>query len=183
MRVVVVVGHQEFSPGASNKSFDVSEFDFNSKLALNIVDNFKEHNMSDEILVAYRKTNYQDLPIQLNALKPDLIVSLHCNAFNEQVSGCEVLYYHKSTKGKDIAAIFQDKLVNLIENNNRGIKPKSSEDRGGYLLKCTNAPCIIVEPFFIDNNDELIRAEELMIDGDLTTAYCAAINDAVKYLR
>jgi len=39
---------------------------------------------------------------------------------------------------------------------NRGIKPKGTEDRGGYVLRYTNAPCIISEPFFIDNDLDLL---------------------------
>ena len=39
---------------------------------------------------------------------------------------------------------------------NRGFKSKTVEDRSGYLLKYTKAPCIILEPFFIDNINDLI---------------------------
>ncbi|MDY7034072.1 MAG: N-acetylmuramoyl-L-alanine amidase, partial [Thermodesulfobacteriota bacterium] len=41
---------------------------------------------------------------------------------------------------------------------NRGLKPKTAEDRGGYLLRNTIAACVIAEPFFIDNNEDLKTA-------------------------
>jgi len=54
-----------------------------------------------------------------------------------------------------MAEILNENLVDALGLNNRGIKPKSAEDRGGYLLKSTSAPCIIAEPFFIDNDSDL----------------------------
>lgn len=183
MRVVVVIGHQESSQGARNSSYDVSEFEFNQKLAHDIEHNFRKLNLEDEIVVVYRETTYQDLPIQVNELKPDLVVSLHCNAFDTHASGCEMLYYHKSEKGKEIARIFQNHLVQRLDNKDRGIKPKQSEDRGGYLLRYTNAPCIICEPFFIDNDEDYLRADECFSNGDLTQWYCEAIDMSLKYLK
>ncbi len=193
MKVAVVIGHQVNSPGAINKNFEASEFSFNEKLAKNIQSNYHSLvNFSQEvdleiaqakIEIVYRETNYQELPGQINNLKPDLIISLHCNAFNTEVNGCEMLYYHKSVKGKEIAKIFQIQLVDILENKDRGTKPKGSEDRGGYLLKMTNAPCIIAEPFFIDNDDEYLNAKELFDDGTLTLTYCDAINKALIYLK
>ena len=54
------------------------------------------------------------------------------------------------------------------------MKPKTSKDRGGYLLKYTNAPCVIAESFFIDNDDDLARAQE-DLEG-LAEAYVRAID-------
>jgi len=193
MRVAVIIGHNNKDEGARNKNFEASEFSFNEKLAKNIQLNY--HSLVDfsqeinlkidqaEIEIVYRETNYSELPRQINELNPDLIVSLHCNAFNEEVNGCEMLYYHKSEAGKKVAQIFQNEIVNLFENKDRGIKPKTSEDRGGYLLRYTNAPCIIAEPFFIDNDEEYLKARELFDSGELTSAYCECIDSALKYLK
>jgi len=183
MRVAVVIGHSKKDKGAANSSYGANEFEFNQKLAHDIEHNFSEYNLSDEIVVVYRETTYQDLPIQINALNPDLVVSLHCNAFNTEANGCEMLYYHTSEKGKEVARIFQNHLVQRLDNKDRGIKPKRSEDRGGYLLRYTKAVCIICEPFFIDNDDEYLRAVECFSNGDLTKWYCEAIDMSLKYLK
>lgn len=183
MKVALIVGHSPSDPGASNKNFEVDEFGFNSTLADEIKKRFFEHNMTDEIEIVYRKTNYAELPSQVNALDPDLIVSLHCNAFNTHVGGCEMLHYHKSTNGKEIARIFQNKIVNIMDNKDRGLKACDSEDRGGYLLRYTKAPCIISEPFFIDNDGEYLDAAELVTTGKLVDGYCESINESLKYLR
>ncbi|WP_294962358.1 N-acetylmuramoyl-L-alanine amidase [Sulfurimonas sp.] len=181
MKVAIVIGHSTYSRGARNKSSDVSEFEFNEKLAKDIKANWSEHNLSDEIVLVYRENGYSKLPYEINDLDVDLVISLHCNAFNTTASGCEMLYYHKSVKGKNIAKIFQDKLTDILENKDRGIKSKDSEDRGGHLLKATNAPCIIVEPFFIDNDDDFLNATD--DGGALVEGYCDAIDEALKYLK
>ena len=183
MRVGLVIGHSETSQGAVNEAMGVSEFDFNQTLAHEIKNNFSEYNLIDEIVVIYRKNGYLPLPQEINDLDVDLVVSLHCNAYNTEASGCEMLYYHKSKKGKEVARIFQNKLVQNLDNKDRGIKPKTSEDRGGHLLRNTKAPAIICEPFFIDNDEDHSRAEECLYDGDLTRWYCEAINDSLKYLK
>ncbi len=169
----LVIGHKKNSPGARNKNSNLVEFDFNEALALSIEKKVK----NVEIQRVYRRT-YNQLPDDINALKPDFIVSLHCNAYDTKVSGTEVLYYHKSKKSKKIAKLLQKRLVNNLKLADRGVKPKSSEDRGGYLLRYTNAPCIISEPFFIDNDDDLAKAKK-KIKG-LTSAYAKAINDIAE---
>ena len=62
----------------------------------------------------------------------------------------------------------------MLDLPNRGAKPKTAEDRGGYLLMNTDAPCVIAEPFFIDNNKDLKIAQENK--GDLVAAYFSAIS-------
>lgn len=183
MRVALVIGHQQQSPGAGNVNYETNEFKFNQALAHDIENNFFEYNQIDEIVVVYRERTYSSLPQEINDLHPDLIVSLHCNAFNTQANGCEMLYYHKSKKGKEVARIFQNGLIQILDNKDRGIKAKRSEDRGGYLLRYTKAPAIICEPFFIDNDDEFLNANEIFFEGRLTQSYCECIDEALKYLK
>jgi N-acetylmuramoyl-L-alanine amidase len=170
MICALVIGHKKTSPGASNSSSGLNEFTFNESLSIDIEKRVK----GVQIQRIYRRT-YKTLPDDINELNPDFIISLHCNAFNESVSGTEVLYYHKSSKGKKFAKILNDKLVNALELKNRGIKPKTSEDRGGYLLKNTKAPCLISEPFFIDNDNDLQTAIEKR--KELIDAYVEAIEE------
>lgn len=182
MKVALVIGHSEKSQGARNAIYGASEFEFMQKLAHDIEREWSEHNMSDEIVVVYRET-YEKLPHQINALGVDLVVSLHANAYDARSSGCEMLYYHASERGKHIAGIFQDRVCGVIQNAYRGIKPKHSEDRGGYLLRYTKAPCIICEPFFIDNDGDLLEADALFDNGMLTKIFCISINESLQYLR
>ena len=166
----LVIGHKKSSSGAINAKSNLSEFDFNEDLALRIEKKVER----SKVQRVYRRT-YEELPGDINALGPDFIISLHCNAFNTQASGTEVLYYHKSEGGRKMAEILLAHLHKCLDLTDRGIKPKTAEDRGGYLLRCTWAPCVIAEPFFIDNDEDLSRAQK-SLDG-LAGAYAAAIDE------
>lgn len=149
-RVALVVGHTEKSPGSCNITCGISEFEFNKKLVKGIAAIIDDR---CEIKIVYRD-RYSDLPEKVNALNPNFVICFHSNAFNRNSSGTETLYYYKSKKGKKMAVIFQEKIVNALKLKDRGIKGKSSEERGGYILRYTDAPCILLEPFFIDNDND-----------------------------
>ncbi|NIR33488.1 MAG: N-acetylmuramoyl-L-alanine amidase [Desulfuromonadales bacterium] len=168
----LVIGHKKSSPGAENTASGLTEFDFNEKLALLI----EEKVEAVQVQRVYRRT-WATLPGDINELNPHFIVSLHCNAFNGQASGTEVLYYHKSQTGRKIADILQKRLVECLGLPDRGIKPKTAEDRGGLLLRCTHAPCVIAEPFFLDNDVDLAKAQANL--QEVAAAYAAAV-DAVS---
>ena len=153
-KCAIVIGHKKKSPGAVNKNARLSEFDFNDNLVRLIESRVK----GVEAQRIYRRT-YSSLPYDINEYDPDFIISLHCNAYDKTTTGTEVLYYHRSTVGKKLARKLQKKLLVALGLNDRGIRPRSSEDRGGYLLNSVKAPCVIAEPFFIDNNEDLNRAE------------------------
>lgn len=169
----LVVGHKKKTPGAVNANKNITEFDFNEDLALRIEKKVEK----SQVQRIYRRT-YKQLPDDINEFTSDFTISLHCNAFDTNVSGTEVLYYHRSQKGKKMAEILLAHLVDHLKLAKRGIKPKTSEDRGGYLLRYTKTPCVIAEPFFIDNDDDLARALE-DIDG-LAGAYAKAIDQISK---
>ena len=148
MKVALVIGHKKNRPGACNNDHNICEFEFNEKLTKDIKNKVSR---DYEVEIVYRDT-YRDLPNKVNKLNPDFVISFHCNAFNRKASGSETLYYHTSKKGKEIAKIFQKYIVQTLGLHDRGIKGKGSEDRGGFILRYTKAPCILIEPFFIDNN-------------------------------
>jgi len=169
----LVIGHKKSSPGASNKNSNLTEFDFNEDLSIRI-----ENEVKDVDITRVYRTSYKNLPNEINALYPNFIISLHCNAFNRSASGTEVLYYHKSKSGKLMADVLQKHLLNCLGSNNRGTKPRTAEDRGGYLLRYTQAPCVISEPFFIDNDSDLSIAKANIVY--LTGAYTVAIEEISK---
>lgn len=169
MRVALVIGHKMTSGGAVSYN-GVSEFEYNEELVGMVASNLV--GTSIEPLIFHRNS-YAKLPDEINSKDPDLIISFHCNAFNKKATGSEVLYYYKSRKGKAIARTVLSAIHKCLGLVNRGIKSKSSEDRGGYLLRYTKAPCIIIEPFFIDNELDFLTGVDLKIDLAL------AISDAI----
>lgn len=150
MKVALIIGHSEGSQGARNASHNVSEFEFNGTLARLI----RLHWKGTDLSLVHRDCSYGELPKKVNSLKPEVIVSLHCNGFNKRASGTETLHYQGSRLGKECAEAIQYHLVNALGLSDRGIKAKREEEKGGLLLKRTEAPCIIAEPFFIDNDSD-----------------------------
>lgn len=172
-KCALVIGHKKSSRGASNEASGLTEFDFNDKLSFDI-----DKAVSNvDVQRVYRRT-YKTLPDDINELNPDFIISMHCNAFDKSASGTEALYYLKSQKGKKIATIVQKHFVDVLGLKDRGIRPKTSEDRGGYLLRYTNTPCIIAEPFFIDNNSDLEIVNQKY--DNLVEAYSKAISEIAE---
>ena len=187
MSVVIAVGHRAGDRGAVNAASGVTEYDFNSALALRISEALGERGIY--VRIVHRDDmpgGYRRLPDRINALSPELIVSLHCNAYPEkpgerEATGTEVLYYHASGPGRRMAQILQRHLVKALFLRDRGIQPKRSEDRGGYLLRYTLAPCVIAEPFFIDNDNDLRMAQKHY--DTLVAAYADAIEEMTQEER
>lgn len=189
-RVVLVVGHSQILQGASNESFKIhgevaSEFNFNNMLAKKIVDlNVKK---DIELIIEYRDTDYEALPSEINIHDADLVISLHCNAFNKKVRGCETLYYKHTTISDKIASAMQKNLYKAMQNPSRGIKGRDHNrakkifERGAYLMKYVKAPCVICEPFFIDNDAELDFA--LLHTSELALAYLKGIEESLEIIK
>jgi N-acetylmuramoyl-L-alanine amidase len=160
---VLDIGHQKEKPGAmgiQSNGNAITEFEFNEEIAHKIKDR-----LCLDTVIMYRKS-YSTLPYDINAHNPDFTVSLHCNAFNTQVSGTEVLYWHTSQEGKVLAACMQNSFLKLGFKD-RGIKALQASDRGSSLLQKTLAPCVICEPFFIDNYNDLyyvLMNKDLLVD-------------------
>lgn len=179
--VALIVGHSHEVRGAGNKELGIYEYDFNKTLADKIAPILID--LGYNPVVVYRDT-YVGLPAKVNQVNPDIAVSLHCNAFNTQASGSEVLHYDGSKKGKLLATYLQKSIVGVMRENDRGVKPISyghvgkAGDRGGYLVAKTTMPTVIAEPFFIDNPDSLTKAQELM--NELALAYATAIDNYFK---
>lgn len=170
MKVAIVIGHSATAQGAVNKKYKMSEYQFNWELAKAIKQVLKPE---IEVVIVTRKTTYKNLPDEINALKPDYVVSLHCNAFNQRTSGTETLFYNGSKTGHNMAMKLQRNIVEILQLNDRGVKGKTLKDRGGHLLRYTNAPCVIVEPFFIDNNGDFDTAKSKF--KELAAAIASAI--------
>lgn len=170
----MVVGHKSTSPGAVNPPRGLSEFEFNARLALDVWRRLRVSSSLEPVLV-FRRT-YESLPQDINAVNPLLVVFMHCNAFDRKASGTEVLYYHRSRTGKKLAEVFQRHFLSKLGLADRGARPVNREDRGGWALAETEAPAVLCEPFFLDNEADL----DLVVKSDLATVYAEAINEGMK---
>lgn len=173
MRCALVVGHKSSSPGAVNPARGLSEFEFNARLAIDVWKRLST--TAVELVLVWRRT-YRTLAEDINALAPVLVVSMHANAFDRTASGTETLYYHRSRTSKNAAEAFQRHIVSALGLANRGAKPVTREDRGGSLLADVDAPMVLCEPFFIDNDGDL----ELAMSVDLAPVYADAIKEGIE---
>lgn len=104
----------------------------------------------------YDVTTYQqtksvnDVWREENKSKYDILISIHCNAFNSTANGHEVLYYPTSDTGKKLAQCIQTSLVKTVGLRDRGLKPRNDL----AVLKRTKTVAVIVETAFISNPSE-----------------------------
>lgn len=153
----LVVGHSQYEQGCTNITYSVTEYAFNCNLVSLVRDELTRLGYDSEIF--FRTTSLKSLPPVINKSNPDLVVSFHCNAFNTEVSGSEVLYYKHSHNAKRLASILQKRIVNCLGLPDRGIKAVTLE-RGSFLLKSVNATACLLEPFFLDHDPDYITASD-----------------------
>lgn len=170
MLCVINIGHSRKDPGCSNKNYNVTEFEFNHELALDIEQELAKTSI-DHLLV-YQE-NYASLPTLINGYNPGFVLSLHANAFDTKTDGCETLYDFESGKSLILADIIQKHLNSVLHNPNRGVRPKKPRDRGYSLLHGVKCPIVICEPFFLDNDYDYENA--LARYDDLVGAYVRTI--------
>lgn len=158
MRIALIVGHSKESQGAVNKKSMTTEFNYNNRLVPLISESLTELGVDN--VIVYRDS-YAGLPKKVNATGADIAIEFHANAaLNLSATGSETLYWHTSEKGKELAQSLQNQVIDCLNLRNRGLKPITPEGRGAHLLRKTAMPCVILEPFFISNDDDLKHAED-----------------------
>lgn len=150
---ILNIGHSRKDPGCINRNYNVTEFEFNHQLALDIESALEKTSVS--CMLVYQDT-YSGLATLINGFDPDFVLSLHANSFDTKVRGCEVLYYWETTldggESLVLADMAQKNLNSALHNPNRGVLPRTADNRGGKLLRDVNAPIVLCEPFFLDND-------------------------------
>lgn len=146
----IVVGHSKKKPGAHNKQLKVKEYKLNEELSLAIMRECIKRNILFELI--FRENGYEKLPYDINKRSVDYCITIHHNASSKKhINGTETLYYHKSKTSKKFAQIVNDEMVKILGYKDRGLLPKT-KGNGLHVLKNTNMPCILLEPYFMSNN-------------------------------
>lgn len=152
MKVVVNIGHgpEGKDPGAVNNVLKVTEFKYNQDLSSALVAALKKAGHKVDIVLQDAR-GVGMVAGACNALNPDVVVSLHSNAAeNLNATGTETLYWHTSENGKKLANEIQGKMVAALGLPSRGIKARDNL----AVLRSTKCPAVIVEPFFISNDND-----------------------------
>lgn len=96
-----------------------------------------------------KRANKLDSPL------PQLFVSVHGNAQSDKwgsASGIETYYYQSSLKGRRLASVFQEHLIETLGWKDRGVKTANF-----YVIKNTSMPAILTETGFYSNKDECLK--------------------------
>lgn len=114
---------------------------------------------------------------RLSTSLPRIFVSIHGNAgpaptlqdfTDDRIRGIETWHYHGSPKGRRIAGIFQQKLIEHTGMANRHLRSRMTGQF--FVLRATRMPAILTENGFYNNRFDL----ELM----LTDAFRQKVADA-----
>lgn len=168
IKLGVIVGHDRNSSGATMcKPWGTSEYDFNSEVALMMKKYSKivsDPKISIEVAVIYRDIigisgAYREA-VKQNC---DVVIELHFNGFNGSAYGSSVL----CTDDKadiDFSTLVYNKLCKLYNRTGkglRGVKTILPSDRGGgNVHSFPLGPNVLIEPFFGDNYDDALMANE-----------------------
>jgi N-acetylmuramoyl-L-alanine amidase len=154
-RIVVDAGHGGKDPGARGRS--LLEKNINLDVAKRTVTRLAQ---MDALPVLTRDTDnfveLYDRPRLTNALKADLFVSIHCNAYRWDV-GSGTQTYYCTPQSKCLAVALQDALWPALAVKDGGVHQARF-----CVVRETQIPAVLVELLFIDNKVEeglLAKAE------------------------
>jgi len=192
-------GHAKETPGKRSVPFLLDgvtvqffEYEFNRDIVKRMLAALKEKGIKTYNVVP---EEVQDITLQERVRRantvssgiPKLFISIHSNAATPApgsdwvaptISGMETWYYQDSSKGKNMANIFQRELVEATDWKNRGLK--STELRQLYVLKYTNMPSILTENGFFNNEAEVKKLMRNEIRQAIADAHVAAILEIEK---
>ena len=160
MKVAIVIGHHKKSRGAYSKYFGLHEWDFYNEVNKCL---FNAKTFWHDSTISGYTSRIKDTANRINKDNFDLVIEMHFNSsVHNTANGCETLYYYRSQKAKEHAQRFSD-LVNYktgIKVRNGGLKALTNRnDRGFASVFYTNAPTILIEPFFGNNESDCKKIE------------------------
>jgi N-acetylmuramoyl-L-alanine amidase len=158
------------------------EFEFNRDVANRIFEKLDDlgvpyFNVIPEVEVGNLLLERVNRANRLSSALPKLFLSIHGNAgpapsvqefTGDNVRGIETWYYHGSTQGRNLAAVFQRQLIARTGFVNRHLRSKVTGQF--YVLRATRMPAILTENGFYNNRFDL--------DAMLTDEFRQAIADA-----
>ena len=152
MTKVVVNGGHEPNVDSGAVGSRSTEADITQKLMLLVTAYLEKAGCE---VMAVQTADLADICNVTNRWGADILVSIHCNAFNQKAKGTETFAYYGSREGDALAHHIQSQIVTSLATTNRGVK-----EAGFYVLKHTKCTAVLVETAFIDNKGD----EQLLLD-------------------
>lgn len=166
-KVFLSAGHGGSDPGAVANG--LYEKTINLNTLISCVSELTRHGVT---LVCSRTTDADDPVAQevkeANSSNADIAVSFHANAGGGD--GFEAYYHSANSKGKTLATLCE-KHVKSLGQNSRGVKHGDSL----YFIKHTNMTSVLVESFFVDNQNDKNIGDTVVEQKAFGKAYAKAI--------
>ena len=150
--VVIDAGHGGSDLGAITNGLSEKE------IVSSIAQKIRNLNSNANIEILLTRNDDQNIPNEervafINAMKPDLVISLHANASkNSESNGLEVFVSEKSTEylaSKDFASTFSKSIINKTPMK---IHPLN---KGNYLILIkSEVPAMLVELGYLSNEKD-----------------------------
>ena len=178
--VVLDIGHGGSDSGAVANGLKEKVVNFNQGMALY---RLLEADPTIKVYMTRETDVYPTLQFRsalANEIDADLFVSIHNNAASASVSGAETLYFPSTTdtRGKTMAQLVQNAIVNNCGMGNRGIKARSDL----YVLRTTNMPAILIETGFLTNTRDASRINTSSFINTWSKAVYNAIVEGFKFI-
>ena len=178
--VVLDIGHGGSDSGTLGNGLKEKEVNFNQGMALY---KLLEADPNIKVYMTRESDVYPTLQFRsalANEINADLFVSIHNNSASSTVSGTETLYFPSTTdaRGKAIAQLVQDAIVNKCGMVNRGIKARSDL----YVLRTANMPSILLETGFLSNANDAARINTPSFISTWSKAVYNAIVEGLKLI-
>lgn len=182
MIIVIDIGHGGYDNGAVNNS--IKEKDLNliyGQLIAAILGDYAEVKLTRDSDIYF---GLNSRGAWINAQNPDLIISCHFNACDTKAHGTEII--HSIHADQSILRLC-DKIAKGITDigfDLRRVFSRSSNimpSKDYYaIIRNTKAPCIIIEPCFMDNDHDKVIMSGVGFMGQLALNISNAIIDHYK---
>lgn len=179
MKLNVHAGHNNYSAGASSVLDETKEARAVKNEVINMLKDNK-HTVYDctDNVGKTASENLYNIVQKCNAHTVDLDVSIHLNSGrNDKIGdgftgGVEVWVYDTSSKAYAPAKRICDKIAKVLGVSNRGVKVS----KDFYVLRCTNAPALLIECAFVDDKDDakkwnIKKVAQAIYEGLTNTTY------------
>lgn len=114
----------------------------------------------------------------INQKNPEAFISIHLNSYSQiNLGGTETLYHPQgTTQDKELAKIVQDKIVDVVQKDDRGVKQKYLTILGVN----SSIPAVVSEGLFIQNEDEFDFIKKDSNKDKFANAYYNSFKDFLK---
>ena len=168
LKIAIIEGHGDKNANGSidtgSTQYDgVSELDYTRECTVLL--NLRKDEIKHEIKTFIQYPSVRDCANKVKEWKADISIELHTNAFNKKAKGCQVNVLSNDPASFKLAKQFSDmfcKKYNRVLRDQDGVLETGRKERGVFNLTEVEPldASILVEPFFGDNKDEHLTAEE-----------------------